>query len=94
MAITLTQEKKKQKNMMVVLSLVIFATLVVIWFSFFRNKTTPVPEVVLPQIYSFPQVKIDWQLLENIRGNATAQPVEEIIPFSGNFGRSNPFISY
>lgn len=93
MAITIIQEKKKQRYLILVLSLIIFAILFVVWLGFSRSKATPPVSVSPSAIYTFPQVKINWQLLENIRLEPL-QPFEEISSFEGEFGRNNPFIPY
>lgn len=93
MAITITQERRKQRYLFLVLALIISAILFVVWRGLSRSKATPSIEVVPSVIYTFLQVKIDWQLLENIRLE-TFQPIKEVPPFEGKFGRQNPFIPY
>ena len=94
MAITISQNKEKQRYLLLALILIIFVSLLIIWFRFFQKKE----EAVLPSlspavVYAIPQVKIDWQLLDDLR-TRTFKPFEEISAFKGDLGRKNPFISY
>lgn len=94
MVITIIQERKKQRYLVLVLALIIFVILFVVWLGFFRKTKS---SVVLPSvpvsIYTIPKVEIDWQFLDRLRSQ-TSQPFEETAPFQGDFGRKNPFITY
>lgn len=92
MAITIVQERKKQRYLISVLALIIFAILAVIWFGFFREESVSLPSVPTV-IYVLPEVEIDWQMLEDLRSQP-AYSFQEISTFEGSFGRDNPFIPY
>ena len=93
MAITIVQERKKQRYLILALAMIIFAILAVVWWGFSRRQGSvsvpSVPEVV----YALPKTEIDWQMLEDLRAESL-QPFEGISAFEGQFGRENPFVSY
>lgn len=92
MAITITQEKKKQKYMLLILAVVTFGILVIIWMGFFRKDeaSAPAPNV---SAYAVPNINIDWQMLDKLSEKPSI-PFETIKVFEGSFGRSNPFTPY
>lgn len=93
MAITITQERKKQRYLILALAMMIFTILLVVWWGFFRGEKAVFIPVGPPVIYALPEIKIDWQSLENIRSEIP-KPFEEISAFGGKFGRKNPFTPY
>ena len=91
MAITFLQEKKRQRYLLLILALIIFAILIIVWQSFFRTQEpslTPLATPVVPQ-----EIIIDWSTLQ-VPQLAELQAFEEIVPFEGKVGRKNPFIPY
>lgn len=95
MAITIIQEKKKQRYLMLAAAVVIFATLAVIWFGFIQGKKKVSQPQLGGTVYAIPKVDIDWQMLESIQGQEEIlYPFKEIRSFEDNFGRKNPFVSY
>ncbi|MBI2450401.1 MAG: hypothetical protein HYV47_02610 [Candidatus Nealsonbacteria bacterium] len=92
MAIIFTEERKKQRYLILALTLIIFSILFVVWLGLSRGEEAETA-VAIPITYPLPEVEINWQALENIRGK-TPQPFAEIGEFKGRFGRDNPFIPY
>lgn len=90
MAINFLQERKKQKYLLLLSALVIALTLLVIWWGFFRKEAPVVPS---SQFFTFPQLRINWSLLESLQLEKL-QPFEEIKPFEKEIGRKNPFLPY
>jgi len=93
MAITITQERKKQRYLILVFALMIFITLFIVWWGFSSGKENLFSSAVSSTVYVFPEIEIDWGLLEDISGKKF-QPFEEISAFEGEFGRENPFTHY
>lgn len=91
MAITFTQERKKQTYLILVFVLIIFSILLVVWWGFLKEKVVP-PSIILPVLIS-PTKEIDWQTLKNPKLEEL-QPFEEIRPLEEGIGRENPFIPY
>ena len=60
MAITFTQEKKKQRYLLVVLGVIVLSILAVIWWSFSGREA---PQPMASQIVSFPAVDINFDIL-------------------------------
>ena len=92
MAITIIQERKKQRYLTLIFALIIFAILAVVWLGFSRRQGVSPPQVS-GTVYILPEANIDWQMLEDIR-RSSLQPLEEISAFEGQFGRENPFSPY
>ncbi len=93
MAITIIQERKKQRYLLLALAFIILAILLVVWLGFLRNKEPGSISMSPAVVYAAPDVNIDWQMLDGLRGEAL-QPFEEIGAFEGSFGRENPFEPY
>lgn len=93
MAITIIQEKKKQRYMLLALAAVIFGILFVVWFGFSAKKKQGVLQPDSQAVYAVPKIEIDKQILEEF-GSKILSPFEEIKPFDREFGRKNPFIPY
>ncbi len=93
MAITFTEQKKRQRYLIVFLAFTITAAIFVFWWGFFREKepSTVVPEI--PVVYPKQEIKIDWDLLEDDRFESF-QTFPEIPVFEGDAGRDNPFLPY
>jgi len=94
MAITITQTKKRQRYMLIILAAVVLATIALVWFGFLGKRQEPVSQPLSPEgIYAIPKVDIDWQMLEEIK-EETSSPFKSISAFEDDFGRKNPFIPY
>lgn len=93
MVITIIQEKKKQRYLLLALAAIIFGVLSVIWFGFSAKKKQAALRPVSPAVYAVPETEIDKQMLEELRLKAFGK-FEEINPFEKEFGRKNPFIAY
>jgi len=90
MAITFLQTKKRQKNLILVLALTIFAIVLLVWFSFLGDETPPPSFTSAP---AYLEIKIDWGILEDSQLE-TLQMFEEVLPFEDEAGRENPFVPY
>lgn len=89
MAITFTQEKKKQRYLILVLASLVFLTVFFVWLSLTSAPEEPLP----PPAFTPPKVKIDFETLkgQDIKDLVPFQGIEE---FKGELGRDNPFILY
>lgn len=92
MAITFVEQRKKQKYLIWIFVLFSLATLIVVWFGFFRKKPllylTPQITVISPR-----QVQINFELLESDALKSLEQ-FEGIPPLEGQKGRQNPFLPF
>lgn len=93
MAITIAQDKKKQRYLLLAIALIVIFTLAIVWFGFLRKQKVVSPPPTTAVVYAIPKVEIDWQILESIRSEKLL-PFGEISAFQGNFGRKNPFTPY
>lgn len=93
MAITFIEERKRQKKLIWILTVVVLITIIVLWQGFFKKPKEI--EVVSPKrvIPEFREVKINFQILETPLLKEL-QPFEKIKPFEGEIGRENPFLPY
>ena len=91
MAITFLQTKKRQRYMVLILALIIFAILIIIWQDFLKT-----PEV-LPSSQTTSlirqKVNINFEILKDPQ-LTELQAFEQILPFEEEIGRENPFIPY
>lgn len=90
MAIIFTQEKKKQRYLLIVLGLIVLLFLGIVWWSFSAEETSQPsvePAIVLPE------VTVNFDVLKSpaLEG---FQMLADIPTLQGTVGRSNPFISY
>ncbi len=92
MAVTFTQEKKKQKNLIYVFGAVILITLTVLWLGFFRQPAGKT-EQVSPFSGNLKNTEIDFNVLENPLLKEL-QAFKQISPFEGTTTRENPFLPY
>lgn len=93
MAITIVQERKKQRYLIAALAVIIFIILLVVGKGFLGKKTAVLQPPQAPVIYVLPKTEIDWQVLDDIRAQSL-QLFEEIGALEGKFGRENPFVPY
>ena len=89
MAIVFTKERKKQRYLILVLVLLIFAILSAVWWGWIRKEEGISPGA-LPA-YAPPKVEINWGVLKDPQLKEL-QVFEEISPFEGEAGRENPFV--
>lgn len=92
MAITFTQERKKQKYLMFALILTVLAILLIIWWGFFLRKTSQSFEQPA-STFTPAKIEIDWQTLKDPSLQAL-KSWEEIPSLEEETGRENPFIPY
>ena len=93
MVITITQEKKRQRYLLLALALIIFAILLVVWLGFFRKEESVLALSVPAAAYLAPEAEIDWQTLDELQ-RENLRPFKEIGAFKQEFGRENPFTPY
>lgn len=98
MAITFFEKQKKQKSLIFILVIVIFAiSAVFLYSSFKKDKSSVVKKTLTTE-----KIKIDFSILENPILQQL-QPFEDILSLAeeasqkgeiGKIGRDNPFIPY
>ena len=93
MAIAITQNRKRQRYLLIFLCLTALAIAAVVWFGFLRKQKDISVEPAAGLVYNIPEVDINWQVLEEVRGE-TLQTFKKISAFEKEFGRKNPFIPY
>ena len=91
MAITFTQEKKKQKYLILILVLAVFLIFFTIWLGFLRPEKEPVP--VVSPVFIAEEVKINWDVLQEEKLQDLKE-FEGIAEFENDIGRENPFLPY
>lgn len=89
MAVKFIREKKKQKYLILVLSIVVLVTSVILWQGFFKKEKPVSPTPGL----SFREIRINFDMLESPLLKEL-QPFEGIPSFVEERGRENPFLSY
>jgi len=92
MVINFLQEKKRQRNLILILALIIIAILIIVWQGFLRGGETPTTPSILPSL-PLQKITIDWQILQDPQ-IVELQAFEPILPFGDEIGRENPFIPY
>lgn len=91
MAIEFLQAQKKQRYLILILTLVICAILLVVWLGFFRAPAPVVP-VSLPKATQ-PKIEINWDALKDTKLEAL-KIFEQVPTLKDKVGRENPFTSY
>lgn len=91
MAITFTQDKKKQRYLLIILGAIVLLILGIVWRGFSGREAMPQPSAV-PTVV-LPTVKIDFDVLK-LPALEVFQIFADIPAFQGTVGRSNPFIPY
>lgn len=85
------EERKKQKRLILVLTLVLLITASVLWYGFFRTppgEALKEEKEVAPAFE--PSLDVDFDVLETPAFKNLA-PFEGVTPFEGERGRENPF---
>jgi len=91
MAIEFIQAQKKQRYLILILTLTICAILLVVWLGFFRTPAAVVPVSAPPVIY--PKIEINWSALED-KKLEELKAFEQIPALEDEVGRENPFTPY
>lgn len=91
MAITFTQEKKKQRYLLIILGAIVLLILGIVWWGFSGRETVPQPSAA-PTV-ALPAVKIDFDILKS-PALEVFQIFADIPAFQGTVGRGNPFTPY
>ncbi len=91
MAIEFLQAQKKQRYLILILTLIICGILLVVWLGFFRTPAPVVP-VFLPQAIQ-PTIEINWETLNDTKLEAL-KAFEQIPALKDDTGRENPFTPY
>jgi len=90
MPVNFIQGKKKQKYLMVAFVIIFIVGGFILWFEYFNKGVAPLSPILGP---TMTEIKIDFKVLEN-PFLEESQPFEKIPEFTGEKGRTNPFIPY
>ncbi len=90
MAIEFLQAQKKQRYLMLILTLVVCAIILVIWLGFFR-KPAPVIPASAPKAQS--KIEINWDVLKDAKFEKL-QSFPQVPDLKDKAGRKNPFTPY
>lgn len=93
----LIQQKKTQKNLLLILLIVFVITIFVIYQGFFGPGEEPAPEGAI--FIQKPEVKISFDVLqgpvfEKLQSFSEIEPFEESTTTESFIGRDNPFLPY
>lgn len=95
MAIVFTEQKKREKILMIILVLFLLITLFNIWRIFFWKKEGIIISQPVTPEYKYREVKMNLSVLENplleVLTIDYLEPLEEPGDFSAVFGKDNPF---
>lgn len=91
MAIDFLKAQKRQRYLMLILTLVVCAMLLVVWLGFFRKSASVVP--ISSNTFQQPKIEINWALLQN-DALGELKTFEQVPVFKDEVGRKNPFTSY
>lgn len=91
MAIEFLQAQKKQRYLILILTLAICTILLVVWLGFFRGSAAVVP-VSSPQTNQ-PKIEINWDVLKDTKLEAL-KGFEQVPALKDEVGRENPFTPY
>lgn len=90
--IDIYRKAKRQNILFIVFFIVLGATLLILYFGYFKKEKTTFPEIS-PEFPAFrkKEIKINWDILENpIFGKLEEFPqIEKLKP--ENIGKENPF---
>lgn len=76
--------------MSLILALVVIAILIIVWQGFLKGEA---PTVSYTVPLTLKQININWSTLQSDQVTEL-QVFEQIAPFEGEVGRTNPFITY
>lgn len=95
MAITFLEQTKKQRNLIIILGIMILIIAFVIWNGFFAKVETPQEQIIFEPVR---KIEIDFNVFKNpLLGELEEfQSIEEISPIATStaMGRENPFEPY
>ena len=92
MPISFIQQKKKQKQLFLIVGAIIVITVFVLWFGYFKQPE----EVFTPPATAtsfIKDIKVNYEVLKN-PFLKEFNIFEKIPPFEGEGGRENPFLPY
>jgi len=92
MAISFVQQKKRQKQLLILGGAVFVVTILILWFGYFRQPE----EVFNPPATTtgfIKDININFEFLKN-PFLKDLNPFEKITPFEDETGRENPFLPY
>jgi len=92
MATDFLQAQKKQRYLMLILTLAICTILLVVWLGFFKKAPAPAVAPVSAPL-TMPKVEIHWDVLKDVKLEALKN-FEQIPAFANKTGRKNPFTPY
>ncbi len=97
MAIVFLQQKKAQRNLIIVFIAIIIITAFIVWWGALREgKELPTEEVFSPYQK---KVEIDLDVLKSsdlkeLQSFSEIKPLSEVPEIEGEIGRVNPFLSF
>ena len=91
MAIEFLQAQKRQRYLILILTLAICAIVLVVWLGFFRTSAPVVPASSSIVVQS--KIKINWDILSDSRLKEL-QNFQQIPVLKDKIGRINPFTPY
>lgn len=91
MAIEFLKAQKRQRYLILILTLAICAILLVVWWGFLRTPAPAMP--VASSLLDQPKIEINWATLKDA-GLGELKIFEQIPAFEDKAGRGNPFTSY
>jgi len=101
MAIVFEKQKKTQRNLILILTVVLVITVVIIWQGFSEEEAGV--SVETPTVFAKKEIKINFNvladpLLEELQPFSETKPFEEATSTPGKpglkLGRENPFVPY
>ncbi|MCD6550217.1 hypothetical protein J7K24_01575 [bacterium] len=93
MAITIVEQRKTQKHLVIVLGIALAGILFILLAKFVKIEEIPVPSLPSPRL---PKIEINFDVLENPTLKELTEPFPELPSLSSVdidqcFGRENPF---
>lgn len=88
MAITFTEQRKLQRNLLAALGGFFFLTIFVVWWGFLREPSPSLPPTILPPART---VKINFEVFDSEAFTSMTEPLLQVIP-PETIGRQNPFL--
>lgn len=93
MPISFIQQKKKQKQLFLVVGAVLAVTVLVLWFGYFRQPQESFVPPITTTTSFVKDIKVNFEVLKN-PFLKEFNIFEQIPPFEGDVGRENPFLPY